>query len=398
MTSALRRLATLSLAVVVGLIPTATATAVTVTPKTGALALVLPAPTGPRAIGELQLHLVDKSRNDPWVPTKKRELMASVWYPAANGGPRVPYVSAKLGPVLAADWLPLIGLEGPELDYAHTWTHARATAPAYGRFPVVLYSPGLGTSRTFGTEQVEELVSHGYVVVTVDHTGEAPTEFPGGRIATAAMPSADDTEVYRTAIRTRTEDLGFVLDQLERLPLGFLDLKHVGVLGFSAGGFAGAQLMLTDRRVDAGVNLDGAMVYDLEGEVLGEAALQGLDRPFLQFGHENHSHREEPGSLDYDPSWVSFWKHQRGWKLELNLVGSHHPSFADYQWAIPQLAAEYDVPDEVVTAGIGTIEPARSIAAQRAYLLAYFDQFLKGRPQALLREESSRFPEVQFVR
>jgi hypothetical protein len=209
----------------VGLIPTATATAVPVTPKTGALALVLPAPTGPRAIGELQLHLVDASRNDPWVPTKKRELMASVWYPAAGGGPRVPYVSAKLAPVLAADWLPLIGLEGPELDNAHTWTHARATAPAYG-------------------------------------------QFPGGRIATATMP-------------------------------------------------------------------------------------------FLQFGHENHSHRKEP-------------------------------SFADYQWAIPQLAAEYDVPDEVVTAGIGTVTPSRSIAAQRAYLLAYFDQFLKGRPQALLRQESPR--------
>jgi predicted dienelactone hydrolase len=121
----------------------------------------------------------------------------------------------------------------------------------------VLYSPGLGTSRTFGSQQVEDLVSHGYVVVTVDHTGEAPAEFPGGRITTSTMPSADDTEVYRTAIRTRTEDLGFVLDQLERLPVGFLDLKHVGVLGFSAGGFAGAQLMLTDRRVDAGVNLDG---------------------------------------------------------------------------------------------------------------------------------------------
>ena len=46
--------------------------------------LVLPAPTGPYPVGQEDLYLVDHDRTDPWVPTGPRELMVSVWYPAAT--------------------------------------------------------------------------------------------------------------------------------------------------------------------------------------------------------------------------------------------------------------------------------------------------------------------------
>jgi hypothetical protein len=52
--------------------------------------LVLPAPTGRHPVGMAELHLVDRDRPDPWVPTGPRELMVSVWYPAAEArGDRV---------------------------------------------------------------------------------------------------------------------------------------------------------------------------------------------------------------------------------------------------------------------------------------------------------------------
>jgi hypothetical protein len=47
--------------------------------------------------------------------------------------------------------------------------------------PGVLFSPGCQYSRFVNTAQVEDLASRGYVVVTMDHTHETPTEFPGGR-------------------------------------------------------------------------------------------------------------------------------------------------------------------------------------------------------------------------
>ena len=44
------------------------------------------------------------------------------------------------------------------------------------------------------------------------------------------------------------------------------------------------------------------------------------------------------------------------------------------------------------------MDPERNVAAQRAYLGAYFDQFPKGRPQRLLVKESPRYPDVKIVR
>ena len=108
------------------------------------LRLQLPAPSGRHAIGATELHLVDSSRNDPWVSGRKRELMTTVWYPALRSapGPRTPYMPAEVAPLLAAQLTSSLNLRPEQLDYAGTPTHARTGVPAFGRHPVVLYSPG----------------------------------------------------------------------------------------------------------------------------------------------------------------------------------------------------------------------------------------------------------------
>ncbi|TCM49091.1 lipase [Kribbella sp. VKM Ac-2568] len=376
--------------------------------------LVLPEPTGPYRIGTTELHLVDNSRVDPWVPGRKRELMISVWYPAMPGarGPRAPYAPPHAAVPLADQVGAVIGLKPGQIDYAGTPTHARTGVPSLGRHPVILYSPGMGTSRLMGTNHVEDLVSRGYVVVTMDHTGEAPVEFPGGRVAPAAMPNSQD--VIKPATAVRVADTRFVLDNLQRLEAGAnpdsdhrrlpkglgraLDLRRTGMFGYSLGGFAAAETMLVDRRIDAGVNLDGTLQYGHPDLELSEVAKQGLDRPFLLFASQHHTHLPQPGSPYEDRSWVSFWQHQRGWKLDLRLPEGTHGAFADFQFAVPGAAKAYGVPAAEVEALLGNVDPDRSVAAQRAYLGAYFDQFLKGRPQRLLVKESPRYPDVEFVR
>lgn len=374
--------------------------------------LVLPEPTGPYPIGTTELHLVDKTRKDPWGSGSPRELMASVWYPAlpVGHGPRTPYAPPKAAVPLADELGSFIGLKPGQIDCAGTPTHARTGVPALGRHPVIIYSPGFGTSRLMGTNHVEDLVSRGYVVVTIDHTGEAPVEFPGGRVAPQVVPG----DAIQKATGVRVADTRFVLDSLDRLASGgnpdagrralprglgrALDLRHTGMFGYSLGGFAAGETMLVDRRIDAGANLDGTMQYGLPQGELSEVAKRGLDRPFLLFGGQGHSHRPQPGMPLNDPSWTSFWQHQRGWKLDLSIPEGTHGAFADYQFSLPGIARAYGLPDELVTSLLGKVDPAGSVAAQRAYLGAYFDQFLKHRPQRLLREESPKYPEVEFVR
>ncbi|MBM7790599.1 alpha/beta hydrolase family protein [Tenggerimyces flavus] len=370
----------------------------------------LPEPTGPYELGTTEMHLVDTSRTDPWVANRPRELMISVWYPArpSSHEPTAPYAGANVAPQLASQLAGFLGLAGDTLDLAGTTTHAHRGAKALGRHPVLLCSPALGASRTVGTYQAEELASRGYVVVTIDHTYETPVEFPGGRVTGVEAPLWHETFKDRE-IPVRVADTRFVLDALERianggnpdaenrqLPRGLrgaLDLRRMGMYGHSLGGFTAAEAMLVDRRIDVGVNLDGSMKYERDDGSydLSEVVQRGLTRPFLLFGGGTHSH------LD-DPAWAAFWLNQRAWKLDLNLPTGSHGAFADHQIVLPPLAKANGIPHEVITQALGAIEPARAVTAVGSYLGAYFDQFLRGRPQPMLWRESPRFPEVAFVR
>ena len=64
-------------------------------PAPAVLRPTLPPPTGNPHIGVVPLHLVDRSRPDPWVSSQRvRELMVSVWYPArrTHGQPVYPWL------------------------------------------------------------------------------------------------------------------------------------------------------------------------------------------------------------------------------------------------------------------------------------------------------------------
>ncbi len=392
----------------------------TATARSGVLPTArLPRPTGPFDVGSTTFHLVDRTRTDPWAPDTApyRELMISVRYPAAPGGsaPRVPQMSAAAaahfgGPEGAAALN--LGMAPGTVDWGATLSHARQDAPVHpraGRLPVVLYSPGLGDPRTWNTALVDYLASHGYAVVTVDHTYEATeVEFPGGRLATmrifdGAPPTDPDavSALLRKVVAVRVADTRFVLDRLpalNRTRFGdVLDLRRVGMSGHSAGGFTAAQAMHDDRRIRAGVNLDGQMDYvggELpDGSRLSTVALEGLDRPLLLMGTRSE------GSGDYrqQPSWAAFWRNTRGWKADVTLTGSRHASYTDAQSLLPQLARQGAEPGGGLTEAVGTVRPDRAAASTRACVTSFFGRWLRGHDDHLLDGPSARFPEMVFT-
>ncbi|SCL43991.1 Alpha/beta hydrolase family protein [Micromonospora citrea] len=386
-------------------------------PATNApLRLRLPVPTGPYAVAATELHLVDHDRPDPWVAAKRRELMVTVWYPArpAARGPLAPYLPPLAAQLYGENLAGMLGIPAGQVDWAGFATHARTGAPArvgHRGHPVVLYSPGGDRNRAEGTVLVEELVSRGYVVVTMDHTYEAPVvEFPGGRLATQRLSDLEPVALSRLLIHTRVQDTRFVLDQLavlarggnpdaggRRLPDGLgaaLDLSRAGMFGHSAGGFTTAEAMLADRRLDAGADLDGSMAYSTTE--LGEVAVRGLDRPFLLMGTGLVGGR--PYTHLDAPDWRAFWANSPGWKRDLYVPDGQHFTFTDHQLLLPQLDAAFPLPEGLVASLIGTVDPGRIIASQRAYLSAFFDQHLRRRPRALLDSPSPRHPDVTFVR
>ncbi|MET9615585.1 alpha/beta hydrolase family protein [Kitasatospora indigofera] len=390
---------------------------------------VLPAPTGPFPVGTSSLRLADPGRPDPWHPERTRELMISLWYPAAGApGPRAPQMTPSAAghfgtPRGAGSFN--YGLPPGRTDWSATRTHARQDAPALragGPHPVLLYSAGLGDPRTWNTGLVEDLASRGYVVVTVDHTYEASeVEFPGGRLAESVFPDLAGLQdpaaidaVLRKAVQSRVDDVRLVLDRLTALRAGdgpvigsadgalpaglagVLDLDRVGMAGHSAGGFTAAQAIHDDPRIKAGVNLDGTMEFplpDSTGSTFGSAARDGLDVPFLLMGTDN----PDSGGHQQQPSWEAFWQHTRGWHADVTLAGSRHGSYTDAEPLLPQLARQDAAPAATVTDDIGTVRPERAVAATRAYVASFFDRWLRGRDDHLLDGPSARFPEMRWV-
>jgi dienelactone hydrolase len=356
--------------------------------------LVLPPPSGPHALGTVALHLSDGSRRDPWVAARPvRELMVQLWYPAraAAGLPRAPWMAGQ-----AAKVFQQTGYLLPEYATLPD-THARIGTAADtrgGRRPVILYSHGHGQHRSSSTALVEELVSHGYIVVTIDHTYDAgQVEFPGGRVEKYAMPpftGEDDDPVILKAVDVRVADTRFVLEELSRrvrnrrdsLPHGLgdtLDLSRTAMFGHSLGGATAASAMAAGAPITAGANLDGSL--------FGPVVTKGLHKPFLLMSED----------ADNKPSWPEIWPRLRGWRRHLRLTGTRHFSYTDYETFMPQVAARLGATDEQLAEFIGPLDGTRGIDIQRRFLLAYFDLHLRGRRAPVLEGPSPRYPEVRFI-
>jgi hypothetical protein len=243
------------------------------------------------------------------------------------------------------------------------------------------------------------------------HYEAAEEEFPGGRVVTP-RPTQSPVDSVRIA------DTRFVLDELaslasgtnpdaeqRALPSGLstaLDLTKVGMFGHSLGGATAAKAMAADARISAGINLDGSMFLAnpaLHQNInrLGAAlATQLGDRAFLIMTHQGHDTHS-------DPSLAGFWSHLRGWRRFLTMRHAQHYSYTDLEQFLGQLLSARIVPRELTRARvagvIGTIQPARAVAAERAYIAAFFDLQLRGLSSAntLLSGPSPDYPEIQFL-
>ncbi|MEV4743694.1 alpha/beta hydrolase [Streptomyces sp. NPDC049555] len=336
---------------------------------------LLPPPTGPYPVGVTELYLVDSSRNDPWEPRiGVREVMVSVFHPArtVRGHHRAPQMHRGAAKAFGAFDVVHFhsGLPRAGVDWAATRTHAYAGAPAHRgrRWPVLLYSPGGGDPRTMGTSLAEELASHGYAVVTVDHPGDAgEVEFPCGRAGRERVRGSvftgdprHDPAVFRTAIAARVADCRFVLDRLARgvcdVPL---DLDRVGVYGHSAGGTAAAQALYEDRRIRAAIDLEGYLDHPT-GELL-PVARYGVDRPLLLLGTDGFR------SAELDRSWGVM----RGARRQ-EIRRAAHWVFTDYAAVVPQLQAAGLMSARDRAAMVGTGDPVTAVRTVRERVLAFF--------------------------
>ncbi len=339
--------------------------------------LSLPEPTGPFPVGMKPIHLVDADRADPWRPEERRELMVSVWYPAVPYGEPAAYTSETVSAAIVES----ANLPVPRdiLTTVETYSYDRAPALP-GRRPLVVLSPGAGLSRESLTSLAEDLASRGYVVAGVDHTYEArAVELPDGSVAGCLLCERENSaEVGAWVTRGRALDISFILDELTHGRLWrhgpAVDARHIAVVGHSLGGSAAAAAIVDDRRVDAGVNMDGTFQVDFPET--------GTGRPFLMLGSSSH----EPGASD-GTDWPDNRARLGVTGLWLQVPTANHGSFTDQLMFLDQLGVP--LPGDTV-AGV------RGVTITNAYVGAFLDRHLRGQDAPLLDGPSGAYPEVEF--
>ncbi|BEL06973.1 hypothetical protein Q0Z83_051640 [Actinoplanes sichuanensis] len=348
--------------------------------------LQLSAPTGRFPVGATELYLKDTSRPDPWVPEQTaRELMVTLWYPTNTPqGTRTEYLSAEESRLL---------IEGKHLDgvppeiFSTVGTYAIDGAKPAGRahsLPLIVLSPGWTQPIVTLTGLAEDLASHGYVVAGINHTYETyAITFPDGRITGCAACAFDnDRKFFGKLYQSRAADVSFVLDELTgRHPkwpgARLIDPSRIGVAGHSAGGASALAALVRDRRIDAGIDVDGTTNSGGDPVV----PVTGVNRPALVLTSDDHL----PDGHD---QWLAAdFTNLTGWKRWIAVTGADHASFTDLGIFADQLGID-----------IGATTPGvRATEITRRYVRAMFDEHLRHRRQPLLNKASNRYPEVSIV-
>ena len=375
----------------------------------------LPSPTGRRPVGRVSLEWVDPKRAEIYAsnPADRRELVVWVWYPAAPD-PRTDHAG-----YLAEPWHPIAEFLG--LDIVGVRSHAvpdAAVSEDAAVYPVLVLSPS-GFPPVFLSAVAEELASHGYVVVGVNHTYEPTvTAFSDGRIVTAnpaalggalgpQTGSHEDIFRQRAALCDyKAADLASVADRLERLetepaaPIGGrVDLTRLGAFGHSFGGNAALEWCRTDPRCRAAVNLDGTLWNDV-GRV-------GLDRPALEILAQHpefalSGDEAVRAGLAQQADWhdadramaYNGWRTvhhtaQPGYTVQID--GATHLSFMD----IPFLPVRQASPVRAMLAAM-SIEPRRMWRITSDLLIAFFSRHLDGGSATMLDGPANEYPELTF--
>jgi dienelactone hydrolase len=348
-----------------------------------------PNPSGSFAVGTHFLELTDEDRLEASTddPSDARRFVVQLFYPTdVTGAP----IAALIEDEVAAIVGPPNGLTA---DY-HTRirTKAQLDVPLSSRmerYPLILYSHGLGGHRSDNITLVQELASRGYVVAAISHTySSIAVVFEDGTVARSSLPPPPQTAAqYETFLAELDErihrdwlpDQQHVIDELTRRNAapcdwlsGRLDLESIGAIGYSFGGATSLLLCTNDPRCDGAVNLDGANFF---------SDVPITTKPLMMFLSERS-----------DNTWESLHAELEGEAYLARVSDATHGNFTSNSVIVSALFPNA-TPQQL---GLGTIDPAHAIDIYQTYSLAFFDKYLKNGAGEILAMPVSPFDEVFY--
>jgi dienelactone hydrolase len=342
-------------------------------------------PDGEFAVGRRQLYWIDSTRKDVTDSSRFREITGWVWYPAAGSADteELPLPPAWQNLKIEV----LRGRFGPEVASAMKSfaVRERTDAPVLAgrsQFPVLLFVPGLSWLASDYSVVIDDLVSHGYVVVGISPAGFSdPVVFPDGRIVHQSLGRGEKIGTDQSIAH---DDALFSVRQIRRMNeagslRGRIDTQRIGAFGHSLGGTTALVAASRDTSIRAAINIDGDPMGSVrEARPRQPLLLISSESPTIDEAPSNPSaeHMElvRQGLERSEKRRTDDWNAMSSQSVSARRViipGAHHLNFVDAALASRLLS------DKTVRwMKFGTIEPEQALATLSSMVRTFFDQSL----------------------
>ena len=346
----------------------------------------LPTPNGEYIVGTDLFDWEDTFR-DEWFTKDKidtRKIVVQIWYPASEKSdslyPYMDYPEIRINSISKRINKPKGFVKPVSQIEGNSYYKAD---PVDKKFPLVIFSHGLGGYKTQNTIAIETLVSQGYIVIAPDHSYDANiTIFNDGTIIDYKSELPRDVspkefwDVRLPQINTRASDVSFLIDKLQTMKnynvYDSIDFNHIGVFGHSFGGATSVVSSWNDTRISACLNLDGWFV-----PIVDDIINTGIKIPFCYIGQESWG----KNTINYD-QLDKFYSNCSNDSYILKIKGTKHFDYAD----MPHFSSI----GRMMTSGK---EVDKDFAIRLSYLIAgFFDEYLKGNAYNWSEEIVSNYP------
>lgn len=316
----------------------------------------LPPPSGKYTVGMRQYEITDTSRTDLLHEGKKRRIPLTIYYPSSEMGKSQPYISNPqlLKQMIANAYNHQDSLALATMAGFHKHILPNAEAVVGMKFPVLVFSHGLGVSQWNYTSFFEEWASQGYVVVAIDHPYGGFTLFDDGEMATSRQDPrlADaDKKTLLKIVEEWATDISFVIQTLTspsspigKFATGLLDREKIIAVGHSLGGNAAVLASVRDSKIKAAVNMDGGTFDEKASAAYTKPVLTLRSQPVYserelrEKGRDVNQWRQMEAEIDAAFA-TEMSRAEKGY--EIKIEGAGHMSFSDAPYVLPDMITRF---------------------------------------------------------
>lgn len=314
-----------------------------------------PFPTGNYAVGTKKFQTEDLNRFDILHSSKKRTLVGQIWYPTElEKGATDSYIDQRI--IKYMKEIRYYDISNDMLDRLESLlTNSILNAPLIqAKIPLVLFIHGLGSPKELHTILYEDLASHGYAVLALDHPYGGFSITREGNILSVAMDtisSFEENEIHQR-MNEWSLDLLWVVSELSKpesalfgLHNGRLDFKKIVAGGHSLGGNIALGLNNYIPQIKGAFNMDGGSFQNISDKGLSVNSLFLRSYPIYSDDELNSRGRtreswNEMGEF-IDSIFTDVYTRSSAVVTSVKIKGTGHFSYSDAPFLIPTLISGF---------------------------------------------------------